>query len=273
MTRAQLRSAAFVRLLRDVYVIAGVPVTHRLRCQGAMLIVPPGGGITGRSAATLLGVPLAEPWDPIHVAVPEEAKFESARDLIVRRVVSAPVKLEHHVGIGLTTPARICFDLTLGQELTEAVADVDAVLHHGLVGRAELRRWLAESHERGVQHARKVAELTDPRAQSRPESITRVLLVLAGLAPEPQLKVYHRGRFVAQVDLGFEEVNLAVEYEGRWHGGARQVPLDRARLNRLDAAGWRVHFVTADDLRGDRRAVVEAVRLALLRAERRHTSP
>ncbi len=272
VTRSRLRSAEFTRLLRDVYVIAGVRVTHQLRCQAATLIIPPTAGVTGRSAATALGVPLADPWDPVHVAVPEDARFESARDLIVRRVVSSTVDLRRHEGTVLTAPERMCFDMTLGQKLGEAVADVDAALHRELLHQADLERWLTLSHERGVRHARDVLALTDPRAQSRPESLVRVLLVRDGLKPEPQLRVHHNGRFVAQVDLGFEEAKLAVEYEGRWHGDPMHVPRDRARLNRLEAAGWRVIFVTADDLRGDHRDIVDAVRLALQRSLRRLAS-
>jgi len=46
---------------------------------------------------------------------------------------------------------------------------------------------------------------------------------------------------------------VAVEYEGRRHG--QHVASDRARLNRLTAAGWRVVFVTAEDLREPDRVV------------------
>jgi very-short-patch-repair endonuclease len=53
-----------------------------------------------------------------------------------------------------------------------------------------------------------------------------------------------------------------VEYDGEWHGEWRQINADRVRLNRLQAAGWDVLFVTARQLR-DPRSVVSAVRTAL----------
>ena len=53
---------------------------------------------------------------------------------------------------------------------------------------------------------------------------------------------------MAEVDFGFPEYKLAVEYDGAWHGG-RGMTLDRARMNRLLPAGWRVLFVTAADMR------------------------
>jgi very-short-patch-repair endonuclease len=42
---------------------------------------------------------------------------------------------------------------------------------------------------------------------------------------------------------------VALEYDGHWHAEPGQFARDRARLNRLTAAGWRVVFVTAADLR------------------------
>jgi very-short-patch-repair endonuclease len=57
------------------------------------------------------------------------------------------------------------------------------------------------------------------------------------------------GRVLARVDFAWPDRRVAVEYEGRWHGEPQQVARDRARLNRLTAAGWRVVFVTAEDLR------------------------
>ena len=60
---------------------------------------------------------------------------------------------------------------------------------------------------------------------------------------------------VARVDFGWPEQRVAVEYEGRWHGEPQQVARDRARLNRLTAAGWRVVFVTAEDLREPARVI------------------
>jgi hypothetical protein len=57
--------------------------------------------------------------------------------------------------------------------------------------------------------------------------------------------VRHEGRVVARVDFGYPEQKLAIEYDGAWHGERDQFTKDRARLNRLLAAGWRVLFVTA----------------------------
>jgi hypothetical protein len=52
------------------------------------------------------------------------------------------------------------------------------------------------------------------------------------------------------LSFAWPEAKVALEYEGRWHGESpQQVDADRRRLNRLTAAGWRVVFVTAADMR------------------------
>ena len=56
-----------------------------------------------------------------------------------------------------------------------------------------------------------------------------------------------------------------MEYDGRWHGEPGQFGRDRARLNRLTAAGWRVVFVTAEDLR-DPAALIARVAAELARS-------
>lgn len=68
-------------------------------------------------------------------------------------------------------------------------------------------------------------------------------------APVPQFAVRVDGRFVARVDLAWPDLRVAVEYDGVWHAEPGRFARDRRRLNRLQAAGWRVVFVTAEDLR------------------------
>jgi very-short-patch-repair endonuclease len=74
--------------------------------------------------------------------------------------------------------------------------------------------------------------------------------------PVAQHAVRDRGQFVARVDFAWPDHRLALEYEGTWHGAPQQVPEDRERLNRLFTAGWRVIFVTKEDLRRPERLLV-----------------
>lgn len=237
-------------------------LTHATYCAAASLALPATAVITGRSAATLRGVELARADDPVEVVVPLEARLGRRTGLDVRRTALGPDESEPRGGIRLATRLRTAVDLALDRPLTDAVADLDAVLRAGQVDRDVLAHELRERHDRGIVAARRAEELADPRAESRPESRLRVHLVLAGLDPEPQLVVRHEGAFVARVDLGFAAERVAVEYDGEWHGEWRSVQSDRERLNRLQAAGWVVVFVTARQMR-DPAAVVALVRAAL----------
>lgn len=119
---------------------------------------------------------------------------------------------------------------------------------------SEMELFLMGRHDCIVQ-ARRALGLADPKAESRPESRLRAHLVLDGLSPEVQFRVYHAGRWVATVDLAFPRHRLPVEYDGVWHGAPLQVGSDRERLNRLHAAGWEVVFVTREHLRDPHRMI------------------
>lgn len=259
---AQLRGPQFVRLFRDVYLPAGMPNTHEVRCEGAALILPPTAVITGRSAATLRGVPLAVASDPVEVVIPLADRVGRRGGLDVRRSDLAHEEFTAWRGVRLATPTRTAIDLALDRPLADAVAHLDAVLRAELVAKAEVQRAVAAHHDNGIVAARAAVELSDARAESARESKMRVWLALAGLAPQPQYWVCDEHGPFARVDLGFEQQRLAVEYDGRWHGEWQQVDRDRERLNRLHAAGWRVVFVTAALLRDPGR-MVQTVRAAL----------
>jgi very-short-patch-repair endonuclease len=124
---------------------------------------------------------------------------------------------------------------------------LDVMLGHGYVEKDTLLSW-ASAYPRS-QAARAIA-LADGRAESPQETRARVKLVLAGFPPPvPQFEVRVDGQFVARLDLAWPEARVAVEYDGVWHAGPRQLTLDRLRTNRLLDAGWRVYSLTAGDLK------------------------
>jgi hypothetical protein len=264
LTADQLRGPRFRRLYRDVYLPADMPVTHPVRCEGAALVLPASEVITGRSAATLRGIPLARAIDPVEIVTPLETRIAWRSGLDVRRSDLIAGEFTPWLGIGLATPLRTSLDLLLDRPLPDAVADLDAVLRAGMVSFHAVREMVSERSDRGIVTARRAVELADPRAESRPESRVRVYLMLDGLSPEPQYLVCDEHGVIARVDLGFPRQRLAVEYDGEWHGEWRQISSDRERLNRLQAAGWKVLFITARHLR-DPAGIVASVRSALAR--------
>lgn len=265
LTSGQLRGPGVRRLFQDVYVPAGIPDSHELRCAAAELILPEEAVLTGRSAATLRDVPLARAKDPVELVVPEAVRVFRRNGLDIRRCEQRDDESQPWGRIGLATPLRMGLDLLLDRALPDAVADLDVVLRAGILDRAALRCMMSHRRDRGIVLARQAEELADPRAESPPESRMRVWLVLDGLRPVPQYWIEDsRGR-LARADLAFPEQKLAVEYDGSWRDGQLwALNRDRDRLNRVQAAGWEVVFVTAPLLATPAR-MVRTVRAALAR--------
>lgn len=266
LTPEQLRGPLVRRVLQGVYRPAWVPVSHELACRAVQLVLPPGAAVTGRSQATLLGVPLAGDSDPVEVACHESARLPQRKGVVVRQQ-RAPLELGQPVrGVTVTDVHRMAFNLAARQPLPRAVAHLDAVARAGLVDAVSLASWLEGRHDNNVVHVRESAQLMDPRAESIPESISRVILVRAGFDVVPQRIITVDGHSIARVDLALEEWKIAIEYDGAWHALREQLAKDRARVNALTAAGWLVVHVTADMLAHPER-LVAAVRAAI--AQRR----
>jgi very-short-patch-repair endonuclease len=274
LTRGQLRGPRTRQLCRDVYTDVSRPVTHQLRCRAYAIGLPSPAVITGRSAATVRGVRLAWPDDPVQVVVPPEIRLGHRRGLEVRRTALAPADWQAWAGGRLATPMRLTLDLLLGRALPDAVADLDAVLRARLVRAEAVAAMVAGRSDKGIIEARRAVELADPLAESPPESKLRVVLRLAGLEPVSQYWIVDRnGIRIVRVDLAFPRRRLAVEYDGDWRDGETwALNRDRARLNQVRDLGWDVVFVTAPMLR-DHNAVVTTVHAALMRSPGRRSEP
>ncbi|MGC5165683.1 hypothetical protein [Luteimicrobium sp. DT211] len=135
---------------------------------------------------------------------------------------------------------------------------------------------LAEaSGGRGVRRARRVVAAADPRSESPIESVTRWVVVDAGL-PTPELAIEQQtwsGRY--WVDLGWPELKVGIEvdglekYSGRY-GDPRQVLLDeKRRHDALVEAGWLLIRVSLQDLLDPARLVARIVAALRSRGWRR----
>jgi very-short-patch-repair endonuclease len=122
---------------------------------------------------------------------------------------------------------------------------------------------------RGRPALRLALDLLDDRSESPAESVLRVILVQAGFTGMVSNHVVRdrNGRFVARVDLAFPSARVAVEYEGDYHrtepGRWRK---DMVRIRRLEALGWRVLRVNADDLRDPTHLLIQLSRVLVLRS-------
>ena len=92
----------------------------------------------------------------------------------------------------------------------------------------------------------------DGGAESPQETVARLVLIDAGLPPpSTQVEIYGEyGEFIARVDMAYEEVKVAIEYDGAQHWenpAVRQRDIDRQFA--LTALGWFVVRVSRDLLK------------------------
>lgn len=106
-------------------------------------------------------------------------------------------------------------------------------------------------HTRGLRQFERALELFDPGAQSPKETWLRLLLMDEGF-PRPQTQIPvlgPDGRRKYFLDMGWEDLMLAVEYDGEQH--ATQIGYDIPRNEYLAAAGWTVVTVAAGHQRAE----------------------
>lgn len=266
LTARQLRGPHVARVLQGVYRPAWVPLSHRLKCQAACLVLPDTVVITGTSAATVLGLRLADPHDDVSAALPMGLTVPRRFGVQLRRVSDQHPAGPVLDGVRLAHAHRLAYDAAVGKALPQATAVLDALGRHGIVEVGEFRAWLVGRQDNGIRAVRRAAALVDVRAESQPESISRVLLQQAGFEVVPQYRVVVGTRVIARVDLALPELRIAIEYDGRWHEMDVQRSLDNERLAKLRSNGWTVIVVTAELLRDPRRLVAT---VAAAVAERR----
>jgi very-short-patch-repair endonuclease len=263
LTPGQLRGPRLRRVVHDVYAPSSLTITHEVRCRAVAMVSDSSTVITGRSAATVHGVDLARAGDPVELLSTDSSRRLRRPGLQVRATIH-PVESVPWRGVRLATPRQAALDIARRGDVPWSVGEVDRMVRAGLLSRTVLQSYLLGRHDHGIGAAREVVELLDPRSESVPESVVRVLLAQEGLNPVPQHVVRDVRGVVGAVDLAFPDQKVVVEYDGKWHGSPFRVGRDRERLQRLEAAGWVVVFVTAEDL-GRPDQICGRVRAALAR--------
>jgi hypothetical protein len=248
LTRRQLDGSSWHRVFRDVYLHASIPITHEARTRAATLLLPTGVA-TGATAANLWGVDLLGPDDDVEITLPPGSHMVRVPGIRARRARIDASHVWRRRDIAVSTPAATAVRLAQALPDEDAVVAIDQLIHTGVVDLEPIRILAATARGPGSARARRVCALADGRAESPQETRLRLLMARGGLpAPVPQFVVRIDGRFIARVDFAWPDRKVAVEYDGLWHAEAGQFARDRRRLNSLQAAGWRIVFVTAPDM-------------------------
>jgi len=153
-------------------------------------------------------------------------------------------------GMLVTTPARTALDLACRYPVDSAVAKIDVLARATKLKLADVEL-LADraSGRRGIKHARVALALVDAGAESPRETWLRLLLIRAGFPrPQTQIPVYNEyGVLVAVLDMGWEEVKVAADYEGDHHRSRFRFNKDIRRHEEVVELGWIDVRVTSQD--------------------------
>ncbi|WP_179498692.1 hypothetical protein [Leifsonia sp. AK011] len=222
------------------------------RCRLFQTRMPRTAFVSHDTAALIWGMPLP-PWPRpfVHMSVPRPERAPHAAGLAGHQLAVDPTELTTYRGVRLTVPARTWLDLW-DLPLGDLVAAGDFLIHHDRVVVSRERIEAALRHRvsrRGLRKLWRALELLSDRAESPQESRLRVILAEAGFTLLANIPLYdNRGRFLARPDLRIEELKLVIEYLGDYHRDKRQWRADVTRRTRVEAEGWRVFEVVADDL-------------------------
>jgi hypothetical protein len=260
LTSSQL-STGYTRLFRDVYVHRDVQVTAAMRAKAGWLWTKRQGLVAGFSAAAMHGSKWVDDTTTVELIHENRHRLPG---LFTRGDRIEEDEITVIDGVPVTTPTRTVLDLGCWYPMTSAVAAIDSLARATEIKAADVEL-LAQRYpgRRGIAGARLAITLFDAGAQSPKETWLRLVLIDAGL-PRPQTQITVRdesGNAIAHLDMGWEDVKVAVEYDGEQHRTDRQqYNWDVRRSELLHRLGWTVIRVVA----GDRPAqIVRRVRSAL----------
>ena len=249
-------------IFRDVYVPKESEPSLHDRIMGAWLWSRRRAVVAGSAAAALHGSAWVDVDTPIELI---GRSSRPQRGLLVRDETLAPDEMTHVHRLPVTTVERTAFDLGRHLSRVRAVARLDALMRAKPFSIGDVSV-LAQRYTgaRGLRSLSAALPLVDGGAMSPRETWLRLLLCDAGL-PKPALQIpLVRGqRLVAVFDLGWQEYQVAAEYDGDYHrSDRRRFVKDIDKLRIADEQGWIVVRVVSEHRPVD---IVSRVHHALVR--------
>jgi hypothetical protein len=245
----ELRSR-FVAIHHDVYLPTGAEVTAVTRAKAAWLWSRRKGVIAGQSAAALHGAKWVDAGGPAEILYDNRHSPTGIRTWADR---FDDDEIEVVDGICVTTPARTAVDIACRYPVDSAVAKIDALARATKLKMADVEI-LADRYagRRGIRRARVALDLVDAGAESPRETWLRLLLIRAGFPrPQTQIPVYNEyGVLVAVLDLGWEDIKVAADYDGDHHRTRVRFNKDVRRHEEVTELGWIDVRVTSQDTEG-----------------------
>ena len=252
--------ARYRRVLPDVYIAKGTPLSLRDRTVAAWLWSRRRGVISGVAASALHGARWVDDDAVIELNWPGR---KSPPGVTARNETLLDAEISSRAGVSVTSIPRTAFDLARRGPAGQAVERLDALAAVTNFAVQDVLDIAANHpHVKGLQRVRGLLEQVDAGAQSPRETWLRLLLIEAGLPrPETQIPVPRLDGYSHYfLDMGWRDVMVAVEYDGEQHRVDRNIYRDDlARSEYIAHVGWRRIRVIAGHRKTD---IVRRVRQA-----------
>jgi hypothetical protein len=275
MLRSRVAAGRLDRLDNDVFHIAGTPVTWQAKLMAAVLAGGAGAVASHRAAAALWGLDGFVRGTP-EITVPRGVRLR--RDGL--RVHSSTdldrcgTRVRERIPV--TDPARTLLDLARRPGDGRLLAVIEDAWRLGLTSWSELTATLAK-HARpgrpGIRRLRRVIAANIHRDEATDSTLELLFLALLREHGLPEPVLHHRlvgpdGGFLAEIDLAYPSLRIAIELDGSVHRERKVFERDRPRQNGIVLQGWIVLRFTWRDLVERPDEIVAAVRAAIALGER-----
>lgn len=235
VNRYQL-SRYYRTILPNIYVEKRTAVALRQRSAAAWLWSGRNSVIAGAAASALHGAKWVDGDVPIELI---STKTKPPEKVITRQDLIYEGEVTLINGLPVTSVERTAFDLGRRGSIGEAVARLDALARAtGVKADDVLTLASHHRHTRGLRQLERALDLFDPGGQSPKETWLRLMLIDAGFPrPQTQIPVLAPDGYPRYfLDMGWEDLMLAVEYEGVQH--ADQLGYDITRADYIARVGW-----------------------------------
>ena len=229
----------------------GAVVSHSTAAVLWGFPLPPRLGLSGGAGFQTGGHPTGKA--DIHVTCQPGERSVRRKNTVGHQSVLKPDEITTGRHLPCTSPLRTWFDLAGLLSLDEMVIAGDFLFRrkNALSAPAALDNYLATKAGRpGYRKAIQARALMRANTDSPKETELRLLLIRAGL-PEPAINrplFDEAGGWVQDPDMSYEELKIAIQYDGGHHATPAQRRSDIFRDENARELGWLVVVLTQWDL-------------------------
>lgn len=264
----RLRGADLHRPYRGVRVV-GRTSDVATRARAYQRRAPGNTFLCSVTAALLYRIPLPSRLERsqfLHVGVPAPARAPRVEGVVGHKFQIEESDIRDWHGLRVTTPERTWCDLATSLSVPDLVAAGDYLIHWELPmasRQAMYSAMLRHPGQRGHRRLVRAFPQLNDRAESRRESLLRVVVVNAGIpGVVANVWITTSGGYRYRGDLVIWERKLIIEYQSRFHDGTKEFDSDMTRISRLEADGWYVLQINNRDL-ANPAELVERIRKVL----------